>query len=145
MLNAREETSPASFGSDEVSIRILAIPLLADLTSGTVQEANFRFGDVDSGEQRDMTRVLFSHQEHIAGVALSIVGFEIDSEDAFKRQIDSFSAAFIDIVKKEWDFIKAGLAAAGGYEALKGLGVKGFIVLAIAAAMTLAIDVFVAL
>jgi hypothetical protein len=101
MLNAREETSPASFGSDEVSIRILAVPLLADLTSGEAQEATFRFGDVDSGEQRDMTRVLFSHQQNIAGVALSIVGFEIDSEDAFKRQIDSFSAAFIDIVKKE--------------------------------------------
>jgi hypothetical protein len=145
LLNAREETSPASFGSDEVSIRILAVPLLADLTSGEVQEATFRFGDVDGGEQRDMTRVLFSQQGNIAGVALSIVGFEIDSEDAFKRQIDSFSAAFIDIVKQEWDFIKAKLAAVGGYEALKGLGVKGYIALAIAAAITLAVDVFVAL
>jgi hypothetical protein len=144
-LNAREETSPASFGSDEVSIRILAIPLLADLTTGAVQEVSFRFGDVDSGEQRDMTRVLFSHQQNIAGVALSIVGFEIDSEDAFKRQIDSFSAAFIDILKKEWDFIKAAIASAGGFEAIKGLGVKGFIALGIAAAITLAIDVFVAL
>jgi len=144
-LIARAETSPASFGSDEVAIRILAIPLLADLTPGSAQEANFRFGDVDTGERRDMTRVLFSHQQNIAGVALSIAGFEIDSEDAFKRQIDNFSQAFIDILKKEWDFIKAGLVAAGGFEALKGLGVKGFIALGIAAAITLAIDVFVAL
>jgi hypothetical protein len=73
------------------------------------------------------------------------MGFEIDSEDAFERQIDSFSGAFIDILKKEWDFIKAAIAAAGGYQALKGLGVKGAIALAIAAAVVLAIDVFVAL
>jgi hypothetical protein len=144
-LRAHKETSPASFGSDEVSIRVIAVPLLPDLTSGSVQEANFRFGDVDSGEQRDMTRALFTHQENIAGVAISVVGFEIDSEDAFKNQIDSFSGAFVDIIKKEWDFIKATLAAAGGYQALKGLGVKGFIALGIAAAVTLAIDVFVAL
>jgi hypothetical protein len=78
--------------------------------------------------------------------SLSAANFrEKENGQAFERQIDSFSAAFVDILKKEWDFVKAGLAAAGGYQALKGLGVKGAIALAIAAAVILAIDVFVAL
>jgi len=56
-----------------------------------------------------------------------------------------FTDAYIDIVKKEWAFVKDILAAAGGVSALKGLGLKGAIVLAIAAVLTLAVDVFVAL
>ena len=68
-LVARQATSSASFGSDEVGIRVLAILLLADLTPGAVQEATFRFDDVDSGERRNMAWVLFSHQENIAAVA----------------------------------------------------------------------------
>ena len=55
-LYARAETSPASFGSDEVGIRILAAPLFPDLTSGEAQLPNggaaIRFTDVDSAETR---------------------------------------------------------------------------------------------
>jgi hypothetical protein len=144
-LFAREETSPESFGSDEVGIKMLAVPLLADGNTGAVQENKVRFGDVDTGDRRNMNRVLFAHTENIAGVALSIVGFEIDGEDAFEKQIDSFTDAYIDIVKREWDAVKELVAAAGGVSALKGLGLKGAIVLAIAAVLTLAVDVFIAL
>jgi hypothetical protein len=78
-LHCHDETWSTSFGSDEVGIKILAVPLFFDLTAGEAQEPNggepIRFGDVDSGEQRGMDHLLFSHQQPIAGVALSIRGF----------------------------------------------------------------------
>jgi len=39
-LHCIDETSPAFFGSDEVGIKILAVPLFPDLTSGEAQSAN---------------------------------------------------------------------------------------------------------
>jgi hypothetical protein len=131
---------------------VVAAGLLADGTTTELQVLKnadgknaLRFGDVDSNETRTANRVLFAHQVNIVAMAMAINGYEIDSESAFEDQITSFSDAYIEIIKKEWDFIKAGLAAAGGYQALKGLGTTGFIVIGIAIAVVLAIDVVVAL
>lgn len=124
------------------------MPLFPDLTAGEVQIPNggepIRFGDVDSGETRGMVHLLFSHQQPIAGAALSIMGFEIDGEEAFERQIDSFTEAFIEILKDQLDFLKDKLDLED-IEKLKDLGKKGLIALAIAVAVVLVIDVFVAL
>ncbi len=149
-LHARAETSPARFGSDEVGIKILAVPLFPDLTAGEVQIPNggspIRFGDVDSGETRAMEHLLFAHQQPILGGALSILGFEVDGEDAFEQQIDSFTDAFIEILKIELEFIKDHLKEAAAIaEKLAGLGLAGAIAGAIAVAVVLAISVFVAL
>lgn len=149
-LYARAETSPASFGSDEVGIRILALPLFPDLSSGEAQLPNggapIRFGDVDTGETRAMDHLLFSHQQPILGAALSIRGFEIDGEEAFERQIESTLDAFIDILKDQLAFVLDHLKEAGGIASkLAGFGLKGLIAAAIAAAVVVAIDVFVAL
>ena len=101
-LDCPEETAPESFGSDEVGIgsRRVAVP---DLTSGEVQQPNggkpIRFSDVDSGESRTMDHLIFAHQQPIAGAVLSIMGFEIDGEEAFEKQIDGFSDAFVEILK----------------------------------------------
>ena len=149
-LHARAETSPASFGSDEVGIRILALPLLPDLGAGEAQLPNggapIRFGDVDSGETRAMDHLLFTHQQPILGAALSIRGFEIDGEEAFERQIDSTLDAFIAILKDQLAFVLDHLKEAGQIAAkLASHGLKGLIAAAIAAAVVVAIDVFVAL
>ena len=149
-LYAREETSPASFGSDEVGIRIVALPLFPDLTSGEAQLPNggaaIRFDDVDSGETRAMDHLLFSHQQPILGVALSIRGFEIDGEDAFERQIESTLDVFIGILKDQLAFVLDHLKEAGSVAAkLASYGLGGLIAGAIAAAVVVAIDVFVAL
>ncbi|HEX8930558.1 MAG TPA: hypothetical protein VGA45_16695 [Actinomycetota bacterium] len=148
-LHCRAETSPASLGSDEVGIRILAVPLFPDLTAGEPQAPNggkpIRFGDVDSGETRGMVHLLFSHQQPIAGAALSITGHEVDGEEAFEKQIDSFTDAYVEILKDQLKLAAAGLAAAGGISKLSALGMKGLIAAAIAAAVVLAVDVFVAL
>lgn len=143
-LHAVKETSPASFGSDEVGIRIVTIPVALDLTPGELVEHKFEFGDVDSDESRDMSRVLFQGS-NLAGVSVTIIGFEIDSRDAFENQIQTFTDAYVDILKKEWEFIAAAVAAAGGIGALKGLGLKGIIIIAIALAIVLVINIFVAL
>lgn len=149
-LHCRAETSPASFGSDEVGLNILAVPLFPDLTGGDVQEPNggepIRFGDVDSSETRGMDHLLFSHQQPIAGAALSIMGFEVDGEDAFKNQINSFTDAFVEILKDEIAFLKEHLKEVGAIvEKLAENGWAGAIAGAIAIAVVLAIDVFVAL
>ena len=149
-LFARAETSPASFGSDEVGIRILAVPLFPDLSSGEAQLPNggaaIRFGDVDSGETRAMDHLLFSHQQPIAGVALSIRGFEIDGEAAFEQQIESTLDAFIAILKDQLAFVLDNLKEAGAIASkLASYGLQGLIAAAIAAAVIVAIDVFVAL
>lgn len=149
-LYARAETSPASFGSDEVGIRILALPLLPDLSSGEAQLPNggepIRFGDVDTGETRAMDHLLFSHGAPILGVALSIRGFEIDGEEAFERQIEDTLDAFIAILKDQLDFVMDHLKEAGQIATkLASYGLKGLIAAAIAAAVVVAIDVFVAL
>jgi hypothetical protein len=149
-LHCVDETSPASFGSDEVGIRILAVPLFPDLTSGEAQAPNggdpIRLDDVDSGETRGLDHLLFSHQQPIAGAALSIMGFEVDGEDAFKNQINSFTDAFIEILKDQIAFLKDHLKEVGAIiEKLAEKGLAGAIAAAIAIAVVLAIDVFVAL
>lgn len=149
-LFARAETSPAFFGSDEVGIRIVALPLFPDLSSGAAQLPNggaaIRFGDVDSGETRAMDHVLFSHQQPIAGAALSIRGFEIDGEAAFEQQIESTLDVFISLLKDQLAFVLDHLKEAGAIASkLAGYGLQGLIAGAIAAAVVVAVDVFVAL
>jgi hypothetical protein len=105
-----------------------------------------RFDDVDSGETRAMDHLLFSHQQPIAGAALSIMGFEVDGEDAFENQITSFTDAFVEILKDQIAFLKDHLKEAGAIvEKLAEEGLTGAIAGAIAIAVVLAIDVFVAL
>ncbi|MDB5949779.1 MAG: hypothetical protein JWR65_1634 [Massilia sp.] len=147
---ADDETSPAAFGEDEVGIRIPALPLFPGLTSGEAQLPNsgvaIRFSGVGSGETRAMDRLLFSHQQPIAGAALSIRGSEIDGEEAFEQQIESTLDVFIGILKDQLAFVLDHLKEAGGIASkLAGYGLQGPIAGAIAAAVVVAIDVFVAL
>jgi hypothetical protein len=149
-LFAREETSPSWLGSDEVGIKIFSVPLFPDLTSGPVQEANggqpIRFDDVDSGETRPMDHLLFSHQQQILGLALSIRGFEVDSEEAFEQEINSFLDAFLEVLKKELEFLLDHLDKVEDVvKKLAEAGWAGLIAAAIAVAVVLAIDVVVAL
>jgi hypothetical protein len=142
-LHAKNETSPAWFGSDEVGLRFLAIPIFTDLSLGSVNEVNFRFGDVDSGENRDISRVLIQNSG-LGGVSIGVIGFEIDSESAFEKQIDNFTDAFIEIMKRVWDAIKdkAKEAVVG---IVKKYGIKGLIAVLIAAVVLIVVIAIVAL
>jgi hypothetical protein len=149
-LHCQAETSPAFFGSDEVGLKILAVPLFPDLTGGEVQEPNggepIRFDDVDSGETRALDHLLFSHQQPIIGAVLSINGFEVDGEDAFKQQIESVEAIFVQILKDELGFLLNHLKDVEDIVSkLADAGLAGLIAGAVAVAVVLAIDLFVAL
>jgi hypothetical protein len=72
------------------------------------------------------------------------LGFEVDGEEAFEREIDSFTEAFIEILKDQLNFLADKLDS-NDVEKLKDLGMTELIALAIAGAVVLAIDVFVAL
>src|SRR5260221_547801 len=147
-LHARQETSPAFFGSDEVRVRVNAFPITASLTNLILgEEQRFdppEFGDVDSGDTRDMTAVLFSHQEPITGLVMTIMGYEIDSEKAYREQIDSFTDAFLHYLKIALGALAAGVLKIGLKDVLK-FGLKHPLILAIAAVVALAVIVFLAL
>lgn len=149
-LVAREETSPTFFGSDEVRVRVRAYPYTAVLDSlilGEEQPFDSPEFDMDSGDVRDMTAVLFSHQQAIDGVIMTIMGFEIDSEKAYREQINSFTDAFLHYIKIALAAISAAFTAGALFIGLKemlALGLAHPIILAIAAAAVLAVALFLA-
>ena len=144
-LHCRGETSPASLGSDEVGLRFLAMPLNADLTTGPLTEVSRRFGDVDSGENRNIDRLIFNQSSPIVAVALLVMGHEVDGEDAYQNMVTSVGDIFVDLVKEQAKFIAGALSAAGiGASALKAVGGWAIVVVAIAIAVTLAIDLIIA-
>ncbi|MDQ3756014.1 MAG: hypothetical protein M3371_14940 [Acidobacteriota bacterium] len=149
-LRARQETAPAFFGSDEVGIRVTAYPITATLTNlilGAEQRFDSpQFGDVDSGDVRAMNAVLFSHQQPISGVAMTIIGFEIDSEKAFEQQIDSFTEAYYEYLKIAVAALAGALVSGGiGPKDILKFGLKHPLILAIAAAIALAVIAVIAL
>lgn len=150
-LHCRGETSPASFGSDEVGLRFFAMALNADLSTGPLkdtqgeQNTKIRFGDVDSGDNRDINRIIFDQTAPMAGVALIVLGHEVDGEDAYNNMVTSVIDIFVDLVKEQAKFIAGGLSAAGiTAAALKALSTLQIVVAAIAVAVTLAIDLIIA-
>ncbi len=150
-LTARQETSPASFGSDEVRVRVRAYPVVANLDELTLgDEQGFdspEFGDMDSGDVRQMTAVLFEQPGPVDGVVMTITGFEIDSEKAYREQIDSFTDAFLHYLKIVLKAIAAAFTAgavAVGVKDLLKLGLSHPIILAIAAAVVLVVVIIVA-
>lgn len=143
-MRARAETSPASFGSDEVALTFLAAELLPDGSTGSLQTLKRRFEDVDSGENRTMEQVVFAQTREAVGMAISVIGYEVDSERAFRLQIESFEEAFLDYLSRAWDKFKSELSAGAG-AVIKALGLlKGAIAVAVAAVVALAVVAVVA-
>jgi hypothetical protein len=122
-----DETNPESFlgvdegASDEVGIRITTIPVGRDLSLGEMRVESFRFGDVDSGDTRAMTRELF-RGSNFGGVVMAIVGFEVDNETAYERMIDEFTEAYWLAVKAIWEALAG--AGLGGAIAMAAAGVS---------------------
>jgi hypothetical protein len=145
-LTARQETSPASFGSDEVRVRVRSYPIIANLTELTLgAEQAFdspEFGDLDSGDRRQMQAVLFDQTGPIDGVVMTIMGHEIDSEKAYREQINSFTDAFLHYLKITLAAIAAAIMAgafAVGVKSLLSFALAHPIILAIAAAVVLVV------
>lgn len=150
-LIARQETSPASFGSDEVRVRVRAYPIIASLTNLTLgDEQAFdspEFGALDSGDVRQMQAVLFDQKGAVDGLVMTILGFEIDSETAYREQINSFTDAFLHYLKIALAVIAAAIVAgafAVGVKDLLKFALSHPIILAIAAAVVLVVILILA-
>lgn len=146
-LECVKETAAPIFrnlGSDEVALRVISIPILPDLTPEDMDiENNFRFGNVDSGNTRELNRLIFQ-RDNTGGVAIVIAGFEVDDEDVFEKQITDFSDAYVEVLQSNWATLTAGVGATGGAVAL-ALGLSSAWATAIALSISTAINVFVAL
>jgi hypothetical protein len=148
-VTAREETSPASFGSDEVRVRVRSYPIIANLNELSVgAEQAFdspEFEDVDSGDVRQMQATLFNQLGVMDGMVMTIMGHEIDSEKAYREQINSFTDAFMDYLKIAVGAIAGSITASGvSLKTLLKFALKHPVLLAIAAAVVLVVILILA-
>jgi hypothetical protein len=150
-LTAREETSPASFGSDEVRVRVRvrSYPIIANLEELSVgNEQAFdspEFEDVDSGDVRQMQALLFNQLGPMDGMVMTIMGHEIDSERAYREQINSFTDAFLDCLKIAVVAIAGGIKASRvSLKTLLKFALKHPVLLAIATAVVLVVILILA-
>lgn len=149
MILARKETSPAGLGSDEVGLHTLAFPMDLNFQPiGDLQEEKFKDiqdVDFDSGTRRDITRIVFKHDQPILGMLMVVLGDEIDSQRFYDKEVTSQTDFFLDLLKREAAFVGAAITALGGASALTSLGPYGAIAAAIAAAITLGVDLIITL
>lgn len=148
-IKAIRETSPESFGSDEVGLHTMAMAFDLNFKPvGDVQIQTFKDiqgVDFDSGTSRDITRKVFEHDQPILGMLLVIRGDEIDSQGAYDKDITSSTDIFLDLLKDQVELIVGG-GISGTFGAIKAFGVKtGLILAGIAAAILLATDGIIAL
>jgi hypothetical protein len=144
-LFAHRETSPAFFGSDEIAVRFLTAGLFADGTWSKLQHVDSLHGNVDSGDTRDMTCVVLPEQDQqLLAVAISIFGHEVDNYPTYLAQVQGFTDAYIDIVKRVWVPELLGTAAIAAL-AIPGGGWAVLAAAAIVAGLMLAANLFIAL
>jgi hypothetical protein len=148
-ISAREETSPATFGSDEVGLQTLAFPLFATGELGTDENARtemkFEGGDFDSGDSRIINRLLFQHSQPILGMGMVVFGDEIDSQDAYDKQLKDRLKIFTDLLKDQFGDVKKALAELGGLSALLKFGTVGLIIAGAIAIVVVGYDIITAL
>ena len=140
-IYAREETSPSWFGSDEVGLHTMSTSLLPDgtLSASAPLETQFQ-GDFDSGDQRDITRNVYTQQEPLKALVIVVTGFEIDSQHAYDQMITGVGAAFWAAFKAELPYIASASAAL-----VTKFGWWGLLAAAIGIAIVALVDLFYAL
>lgn len=144
-LFAHRETSPAFLGSDEIAVRFLTAGLKVDGTWCELQHVDSLHGNVDSGDVRNMTCVVLpSQDEQLAAVAISIFGHEVDNFPTYLAQVQGFTDAYLDILKRVWKPEVLGVAALAAL-AIPGGGWAVLVVAAVAAGLMLAVNLFIAL
>lgn len=100
--------------------------------------------DADEGESWEYDWRIVGEPQNPTTVngtlAIALIGYEVDSEDAAKKEIKSWSDAFVLYIKKVWDLIKDKIE-----DIVKGLGALGLkwglIVGAVSLVITAAIGV----
>ena len=130
-------------------MRVRSYPIIANLTELKVgDEQAFdspEFEDVDSGDVRQMQATLFNQVGPMDGMVMTIMGHEIDSEKAYREQINTFTDAFLDYLKIAVVAIVAGIKATDiSLKTLLKLALKHPVIVAIAAAVVLVVILILA-
>lgn len=143
-LDELKETSPEDFDffSDEAALKFVVVSEDLNGDLGNPAEYDFRDSDADSGETAGMPLELFNGSG-FNFVAVTVVGFEVDSESAFKKQIQGFVDAFVLILKENWDLVKNGYEV--GKDILLAVGVPSPLAQVIAGLVVAAIVTVVAI
>ena len=133
-LHAKDETSPAFFGSDEIGITFLTTGLFSDGSYAQLEGVTSDHGDMDSGDTVDLTCVLLKPEDQnqpmpLVAITAVVIGYEIDNYDDYVNQVRSFTEAFKEVMSWMWKIIAANsaldvviaLAASSGWPLLIGL------------------------
>jgi hypothetical protein len=143
-LHCERETSPAWWGSDEVALRFISIPVFAGLVPGNARQIQTPiFKKIDSGDTIELNRVLFQESK-IEGLSLVMIGHEVDSVSHYEKEIESLSDSYVEVLSSTWNKLSSAVGAAGGAVAL-ALGLSKAWATAIAAVVALVINFFIAL
>jgi hypothetical protein len=98
--------------------------------------------DADEGETWEFDWPILGDdldpEEFLGSAAIALIGFEVDSEDAAKEAIKTWTDAFVEYIKKVWDLIKDRLD-----DIAKGLGSLGWKWGLIAAAIAVVVVVVI--
>jgi hypothetical protein len=127
-LHCKDETSPASFGADEIGITFLTTGLFSDGSFAQLEGVTSNHGDMDSDDTVNLTCVLLKPEDQdqpipLVAITTVVIGYEVDDYAAYVEQIQTFKDAFVDIMSWMWKFIAANaaldvlvaLAAASGW------------------------------
>ena len=147
-IYARKETSPDWLGSDEVGLHTMAYPLFLDGTfpKDPKEEcySDIQQVDFDSGTKLDITRNVFTHDQPILGMVMSVLGYEIDSQRAYNKQVTDSMNYFRDLVKQELKYVWSAIELLGGASFIGKMGWTGWLLAGIAVAITVGIDGLIA-
>lgn len=93
------DTTDGEWGSDEVALKIVAIPYFQDGTAGSKIITKVELSDVDAPYTASFngTKVIYSSNK-LAQLSVIFLGHEIDSEEAYENQIRGFFDCLNDIV-----------------------------------------------
>jgi hypothetical protein len=147
-INARQETDPAWWGSDEVGLHTISFGLDLNLQPimpvQSIEFSSLSNLEFDSGDHADITTTVYQNDQPILGLFLSVLGYEIDSQHAYNTMIHDWTQYFIDAVKQQATTIGSAIVAIGVSTLVK-FGWWGLIIAAIAAVVVIAIDLIVSL
>jgi hypothetical protein len=144
-LFAKEETSPKSFGSDEIGLFFLTTGLHADGSFTELQSVTTEKGDVDSGETRSLDCLLLKPEQQegllpLIGITTVVLGYEIDNYSTYVQQLTSYRDAFIDVLTGIWKvLIVGGIVNGAVFGFMLGGPIGALIGAAVGAALMIAI------
>jgi hypothetical protein len=152
-IYARQETSPAWPGSDEVGLHTLAAamdlnfqPVTFDFLTppSSVQEQKFKDlqdVDFDSGTPYQKHQKVFEHNQPILGMLLLVHGDEIDSQGFYDEEITSQTEYFLELLVAEAVVIGGVLKELGvTLSALSALSPLAWWLIAIGGVLLIGID-----